>query len=92
MQEAQCTIKDLAFDTPKNPYWHPLMTVLYYNAIQIYDCIMKLKTYSLPLTKLGLWRLCVPHLAQASFLRKIQTVQNVCLISLNHVSRDGTVT
>ena len=31
----------------------------------------------LSLTRLGLWRLCVPHLTQASFLQKNQTLQNV---------------
>ena len=38
--------------------------------------------------KLGLWHLCVPHLAQGSFLLKTQMFQNVVLIL---VTRDSTV-
>ena len=38
-------------------------------------------TYCVPaLNKLGLWCLCVPHLAQASFFQKNQTFQNISLI------------
>ena len=33
-------------------------------------------------TSLGLWHLCVPHLAQASFLPKNQTLQNAFSISV----------
>ena len=36
----------------------------------------------LGVTKLGLWRLCLPHLTQASFLHKSQTLLNVILISV----------
>ena len=36
----------------------------------------------LAVTRLGLWRLCVPQLTQASFLQKNQTLQNGSLISV----------
>ena len=45
---------------------------------------MKTGCNSLIVTKLGLWHLCVPHLAQCSFLPNNQTLQNGFLISVTH--------